>query len=274
MERHHLLNKPLKISTLLFFILFASVTGSAQSLGGTSWQGTLASAQNQSLMYPATVTFRVEGTQLTGSIIMESQGVKELYVLQGMAQGGQAAGTATYPKDGAVFQFEAQLNGTQLVFAVGLNNTPIMTGTLARLGAGGRANVPSQQRAAPVASAKRPTSGIAAKVDGLVRGRRLLYLKTGNGLAQKWFYDLCSNGTYMYSDDTSYSSYGGGGDFSAYTRDGGSGTWRVGLEGNIVYLELRPHNGQPSVYGLTPGEPGEIHLQGRRYFLTTNQSCQ
>ncbi|ARK10326.1 hypothetical protein [Fibrivirga algicola] len=281
MERNYIPIKHLKTNSLIFFFLFVSVTSLAQSLGGTSWQGTLASAQNQSLMYPATVTFRVEGTQLTGSVIMESQGVKDLYVLQGMTQGGQAAGTATYPKDGAVFQFEAQLNGAQLAFAVGLNNTPIMTGTLFRLGAGGRAaapqartNVPSQQRAATAPSAKRLTSGIAAQLDGLLRGRRLLFMKTGNGLAQKWFYDLCSNGTYIYSDDTSYSSYGGGGDFSAYTRDGGSGTWRVGLEGNVVYLELRPHNGQPSVYGLSPGEQGEIHLQGRRYFLTTNQSCR
>lgn len=113
-------------------------TGAAQSLGGTSWQGTLVSSQNQALTYPAMVTFSIEGTQLTGSIIMEGQGGQELYVLQGVAQGGQAAGTATYPKDGSLFQFEAQLNGAQLAFVVGLQNTPILSGTLARLGAGGR----------------------------------------------------------------------------------------------------------------------------------------
>ncbi|MBO0933348.1 hypothetical protein [Fibrella aquatilis] len=123
----------------------------AQSLGGTSWQGTLTSAQNTALAYPSTITFRVEGTQLTGSIIMEAQGLKELYVLQGIAQGGQAAGTATYPKDGSVFQFEAQLNGAQLAFGVGLNNTPIMAGMLSRLGAGGRAAAPQAQRSTPTA---------------------------------------------------------------------------------------------------------------------------
>lgn len=249
-------------------------TGLAQSLGGTSWQGTLVSTQNQALTYPAIITFRTEGTQLTGSVIMEGQGVKELYVLQGMTQGGQTAGTATYPKDGSVFQFEAQLNGAQLAFVVGLQNTPIMTGTFARIGAGSRGASPQAQRTQPAAPAKRPTSGPAAEVDNLLRGRRLLYLKTGNGLAEKWFYDLCSNGTYVYSDDTSYSSYGGGADFNAYTNGGGSGTWRVGLEGNVAYLELRPHSGQPSVYVLTAGARGEIRLQGRRYFLTTNERCR
>ncbi|WP_375443385.1 hypothetical protein [uncultured Fibrella sp.] len=154
MELHHIPFEILKVSILSFITLFASTTGSAQSLGGTSWQGRLVSTQNQSLSYPATVTFSVVGTELTGSVIMESQGVKDLYVLQGRAKDGQAAGTATYPKDGSIFQFEAQLTGAQLAFAVGLNNTPIMTGTLTRLGAGGRevgpqarANVPDQQRA-------------------------------------------------------------------------------------------------------------------------------
>ncbi len=138
----------------------------AQSFAGTSWQGMLASTQNPSLAYPSTVTFRVEGTQLTGSVIMEGQGVKELYVLQGVAQGNQAAGTATYPKDGSVFQFEAQLNGGQLAFVVGLNNTPILTGTLARFGAGSRTANP-QARANPATSA-------VTRPDNLPRNNRLV----------------------------------------------------------------------------------------------------
>jgi hypothetical protein len=145
--------------SLLFVGTLLTTNGLAQSFGGTSWQGALASTQNPSLTYPTVLTFRVEGTQLTGSAIMAGQGVQELYVLQGMTQGVQAAGTATYPKDGSVFQFEAQLNGAQMVFVVGLNNTPILTGTFARLGSSAarpsasrvgspqaRANVPAADR--------------------------------------------------------------------------------------------------------------------------------
>lgn len=170
MEPHQFSIKLLKISLLLITTVFASVTGSAQSLGGTSWQGTLASTQNPSLAYPSIVTFHIEGTQLTGSIIMEGQSAKELYVLQGRTQGNQAAGTATYPKDGSVFHFEAQLNGTQMAFVVGLNNTPIMTGTFARIGAGGRAG------ANPLARTNPATSGQNAlnRPDNLPRNNRLV----------------------------------------------------------------------------------------------------
>ncbi|MBO0950292.1 hypothetical protein [Fibrella forsythiae] len=265
-----------QLATLFFLLCSPALL--AQTFSG-HWQGAIASVQNPQQEYPASMNLRVAGSQLTGSVTAQVPIGTETYRVNAQITGTQAAGMVTDAAAGTSMNVELALTNGKLVVAFGLNNVPVIMGVFTQQGGAGKAapqagNVPSQQRAAPVASAKRPTSGIAAKVDDLVRGRRLLYLKTGNGLAQKWFYDLCSNGTYLYSDDTSYSSYGGGSDFSAYTRDGGSGTWRVGLEGNVVYLELRPNNGQPSVYELTSGVQGEINLQGRRYFLTTNQSCR
>ncbi|MEZ0608534.1 hypothetical protein ACAW74_08465 [Fibrella sp. WM1] len=260
---------------ILSLILYPSML-MAQTFSG-NWKGAIAGVQNPNQEYPASMNLRAAGSQLTGTVTAQVPTGTETYRVNAQITGTQAAGTVTDAAAGTSMNVELALTNGKLVVAFGLNNVPSIMGAFTQQGSAGQVaspqarNVPGPQRAVP---AKRPTSGVAANVDALLRGRRLLYLKTGNGLAQKWYYDLCSNGTYVYSDDTSYGSYGGGSDFSAYMRDGGSGTWRVGLEGNVVYLELRPANGQPSVYGLTPGAQGEIHLQGRRYFLTTNQSCQ
>ena len=213
-------------------------TSPAQSLGGTSWQGTLVSSQNQALTYPATVTFRVEGTQLTGSVIMEGQGVKELYVLQGMAQGGQGAGTATYPKDGSVFQFEAQLNGAQLAFVIGLQNTPIMVGTFARIGAGGRVASP-QARNPTTAGQAAPSPQRAAPADRLPRNNRLVgvWVHT-NSYGSSGFYSSTRNYRYFFPDGRlgfragqASASYSGADGSSSV----GSGADEVTIEQGVIW---------------------------------------
>lgn len=63
---------PLLILTLIIFQL----TAQAQSFSGV-WRGTLASSQNQAIAMPATIAFRLAGSQLTDSMILQNNGVNE-----------------------------------------------------------------------------------------------------------------------------------------------------------------------------------------------------
>ncbi|MEZ0540740.1 hypothetical protein [Fibrella arboris] len=116
-----------------YLLPFISLAVCAQQLAG-SWQGALTSPQQPTVSYPTTISFQQTGSQLMGTVRMQSAGVTETYSIKGNVQGNQATGTATYPKDGTTFQFEGMLTNGQLVIAFGLNNVAVMTGTLTRPG--------------------------------------------------------------------------------------------------------------------------------------------
>lgn len=96
--------------TYLLSLLCLLLTGSAfgQSLNGT-WQGAMAPVGNTGQTVQGTATLRVKGETLTGNLIVQTNGITDSYTLQGRVQGEQTMGTATYPADGSVFQFEAAI---------------------------------------------------------------------------------------------------------------------------------------------------------------------
>ena len=103
-------------------------------------------------------------------------------------------------------------------------------------------------------------------------GKRLLYLYTGNGYSEKWHYDLCSDGTYAYADDASYTS---GGNFSAITANNATGTWRIVSRGNAVFLVLNSRQNGNREFRLDNRQASnEVALNNKRYFVTSNERCK
>ncbi len=101
-------------------------------------------------------------------------------------------------------------------------------------------------------------------------GSRLLYLHTANGGSDKKFYDLCSDGSFYYSSNYSYMTSG----FSGVTRDEDHGTWQVATIGNDIGLILNTQKGEYIEIVITPGNSqSEIFGNGRRYFVSTNETC-
>jgi hypothetical protein len=127
----------------------------------------------------------------------------------------------------------------------------------------------AQSVARSVVFIKSNLSGDAQKYHQRIKGQRLLYMYTGNGLSEKWHYDLCSDGSYRYSSNTSYLSGG----FSAVGNDGKSGTWKVISRGNQTVLILQGRDGIRE-FNLTTGGGGELLLNGKHYFVTDNQTCR
>lgn len=243
---------------LTCWLISSSLLTQAQGLAGR-WQGQMG-GQGGSL--PSTLTIRVSGTTVSGTLAFTQNGASETHYMTGEQTGNSATGTVKLNGQ-AGFVFEMQLNGGQLGVVIGYNGQAVLQGQYTRgNGNQGAGAVPVQKQ--------QPTSGLAGEWTKLIQGRRLLYLYTGNGLADKWYYDLCSSGTYRYSSDNSYSSQ----DFSAASADGASGTWRVQTDGNVAYLVLTPRGESPTALAIAHRAQGEVNLNGRRYFLTKNQSCQ
>jgi hypothetical protein len=210
---------------LTFSLIVLSVLAQAQGLVGR-WQGQMG-GQGGSL--PSTLTLRVTGNALSGTLVFTQNGTSETHYMTGEQSGNTAAGTVKLNGQPG-FVFEMQLNGGQLGVVIGYNGQAVLQGQYSR-STGNQA-----ARAAP-AQKQQPVSGLAKEWTQLIRGRRLLYLYTGNGMADKWYYDLCSNGTYTYGSDNSYSSQ----DFSAVSVDDASGTWQVQTEGNTLFLPKLIH---------------------------------
>lgn len=247
------------MKTLLTFSLIAlSLLTRAQGLAGR-WQGQMG-GQGGSL--PSTLTLRASGNALSGTLVFTQNGASETHHMTGEQNGNAATGTVKLNGQPG-FVFEMQLTGGQLGVVIGYNGQAVLQGQYTR-GNGNQAARPA------TVQKQQQASGLAKEWIGLIGGRRLLYLYTGNGMADKWYYDLCSNGTYSYGSDNSYSSEG----FSAVTADGATGTWQVQTEDNMAYLVLTPRGESPTVRFISFRAQGEVNLGGKRYFLTKNQSCQ
>lgn len=117
-----------------------------------------------------------------------------------------------------------------------------------------------------------PTTALEKQWWQRFAGKRLLYLYTGNGYSEKWHYDLCSDGTYAYADDASYTS---GGNFSAVTANNATGTWRVISRENAVFLLLNSKQNGNREFRLDKRQAAnEVALNNKRYFVTTNERCR
>ncbi|MBO0938155.1 hypothetical protein J2I47_16505 [Fibrella sp. HMF5335] len=245
----------------LWFILSSPPSLQAQKLVG-SWQGTLVLSQNAVMTFPATITFRLNSAQLTGTLVMQAQGVAETYTLQGTTQNDQAAGTATYPKDGAVFQFEALLTNEQLAFGVGLNNAPIMAGTFKRAG---QASVPNQLK-----NALPPNTA----TDGLARNARLVgvWATTSTYQSGADFYGSTRSTLVFFADgrlgsggSSANASYSGNAGSSSGNSSGGGVTVAEGVrwytKGDQIWLHATQQKVPDELYGrFSMAENGENML--------------
>lgn len=254
-------------SLFILFLMIYSAGGYAQTLAGI-WRGSLVSTQNQTVSIPTTLALSSTGNQLTGSLMLQNNGVNEKYSLAGTVQGEQAAGTVTYSVDNSVFEFELVRQNGQVEIAIGLVGTPVLYGKFERAATSPGRTAALEQRATTPANLK--ALGVAGQWEQAFRGRRLIYLKTGNGLNQKWYFDLCSNGAYAYYNDSFYRS----GDFSQRLDSNEQGTWHVVMRGDVAHLVFSPQNKPPYEKTIQPLRQGEVALQGARYFLDTNRSCQ
>lgn len=128
---------------------------------------------------------------------------------------------------------------------------------------------PKVKEKTPVVS-KAPLNSTEKAWRQRIAGKRLLYLYTGNGYSDKWFFDLCSNGTYVYGDDTSYTS---GGNFSAVVANNESGTWAIQTRNGNTILVLISKNSKREFTINPRSASNEIDMNGKRYFIYTNNSC-
>lgn len=124
------------------------------------------------------------------------------------------------------------------------------------------------------------TGALVESWDALVRGKKLTYLSsysssgpavegmmTGGGYSERHEIVLNADGSFDASGDFSVSVDVGGGGVGQAERLGPSGgTWRILVAAGQALLEL--HRGEASdTYVLTRFD-GEVHLNGRRYFVT------
>ena len=243
-------------TTLTFILVVILLEGQAQNLTGR-WQGEISGEGGSAV---SSLLLRQSGNTLSGSVIMTKNGASETYQLSGRVNGNEAAGTMTI--NNVALAFELQTTGGQLVMAVGLLGQAFLRGQYAR------STVSSS--APTLARTRQQATGVAGQWEQAFRGRRLIYLSTKNGMSRKWYYDLCSNGEYAYRNLTNYLS----GEFSQSFDDSEQGTWRVVMRGTVAYLECSPQNKDSYLKTIAPLAKGEVSLEGQRYFLDTNQSCQ
>lgn len=131
-----------------------------------------------------------------------------------------------------------------------------------------------QSIAASVSFTKPPVSAADGQWKQRLTGKELVFLQTENGGSLKISMHLCSNGSFSYSSNDSYTS-GGYSDFSYAGQDAGSGTWRIASKGGQSVLLLLFSDGRVNEYPLAARQAqNEVSLNGRRYFVQASSSCR
>ncbi|WP_157634570.1 hypothetical protein [Spirosoma panaciterrae] len=211
-------------------MLLISHMALSQTLVG-SWSGLLSSPNAPGATLQSVISLHSMGRQLSGELRVQSAGKQDQYVLKGMAEKQQAQGTATYPTDGTVFQFEAQLQNNQLLFAVGQHGNVLMSGVLIRL------ETPSTVGKSPQATRITPPA-LSAKPEGLYRDPALIgawRLETnyGGGITDGGFYGSTSSTLLLNADGTL-----GDGGSSGYASGAGVSVQSSGSGNTQLYTQL------------------------------------
>ncbi|MEZ0609273.1 hypothetical protein ACAW74_12190 [Fibrella sp. WM1] len=246
-----------------------------QSLSGT-WQGPMAPPANPVQAVQCTVVWQVTGSTLTGSLTAQANGTTDNYTLQGRVQGSQAAGTATYPADGSVFQFEAAIQNGQLLLAIGQTGKVLMSGQLVRSTA---------KSGQAVATAPRPAT--AAKPDGLYRDPALVGTwqttsNYGGGLTDGGFYGSTSSAMILNADgsfgDGGSSGYASGSGVSVQSSGGSNPNSAIAklnamgarwyTKGNVIYVRVRVNGQQQDV------PTSKYYVENGRMLLTDQKTGQ
>ncbi|MVM37964.1 hypothetical protein GO730_10785 [Spirosoma sp. HMF3257] len=232
------------VCCLIVVVLLASHQLIGQTISGT-WVGSLVSTTNSSVSLQSSLTWRASGQQLVGELRVGAGGKEDQYQLNGITANQQAQGTATYPIDGSVFQFEAALQNEQLLLKLGQNGNVTISGILTRSG--------SISKARP--------STLAPSADDLYRDPALIGAwrtssNYGGGTTDGGFYGstsstmiLRADGTFGDGGSSGYASgsgvsvqSSGGGDAALYTKLAAAGA-RWFTKGNLFCVRLRV-NGQ------------------------------
>ncbi|GAB3714949.1 hypothetical protein GCM10027592_55120 [Spirosoma flavus] len=212
----------ISIATLLVLVGHRLV---AQTIQGM-WTGSLVSPANASASLQSMVVLRITGQQLSGELRVQVADRQDVYVLKGTTNGTQGQGTATYPTDGSVFQFETALQQNQLLFAVGQNGSAVLSGTLVR----------SNTTAAAKPNAA--TSSASVSNDGLYRDPNLIGAwrtenNYGGGVTDGGFYGSTSSTMILRADGT----FGDGGS-SGYASGSGVSVQSSEKSNSDLYMQL------------------------------------
>jgi hypothetical protein len=140
-------------------------------------------------------------------------------------------------------------------------------------------NSPSEQLLSLVKSIANSCTFTAPQISEVAKhwkqnigGKQLLYLKTQNGMSDKWSYDLCQNGTFIYKSHTSYSSNSYGDAFNANLSNNETGTWKIITKGEQAFLLLAFNDGSASEFNLsTQGEA--LFMNNKKYFIQPLKYC-
>lgn len=219
---------------VLFINFFLSMLLSiGQSVDG-SWSGTVQGSQGS---LPAELTLKtLANTQITGQMIVFSNGLKDVYILKGNVSQVNVKGTLEY-KDGTTFSFAMQLNNGQIKQTISYNNQVILEGSFTKAG---------------IATSP-PTTNTAIKPDGLYRDPNLVgkWTNQENYSSNGGFYGgsstsiiLNADGTiddggsssYVSGPNSSGNSSGGGNSAIAQVKAAGA---RWFTKGNILYWRVK-----------------------------------
>lgn len=126
-----------------------------------------------------------------------------------------------------------------------------------------------------VTFSKPQTSALAEQWKAKLKGKQLLYLKTANGMSDKFSIDLCSNGQFVKKDNTSYLSQTYSDNFTYAGRSGDEGRWDIMTQGATPVLVLRANDGKVFQYPITLRQASnELGLNGMRYFVRASEICR
>lgn len=110
-----------------------------------------------------------------------------------------------------------------------------------------------------------PTASAASSGwDSALRGKRLVYLYTGNGYSERFDIFLGRDGSFAFRSNMSSSSMNGSGVAGGLS----DGRWQISPAGQLV---LSYYDGRSASYTLSPRQAGnEVGLNGKRYFVMAN----
>ncbi len=190
------------------------------------------------------------------------------------------AQTQAYGSNGLLIRFDGTAQGKAVVIEMisllspnGGGVTVAATGAKDQYGAEYTSLVKSVANS--VQFSKPQTSSLAEQWKQKIKGKRLDYYYTGNGMADHYIIHVCSEGTFVYKNDNSYSSNNAYTDFSYASAGADAGKWQVVARGAQPTLILRFNDGRVWEYPLSPGKAGnEILLNGKRYFVQAGTMCQ
>ncbi|MEZ0486118.1 hypothetical protein [Fibrella aquatica] len=231
-----------QLSTLLFLVISSSAL-LAQTFSG-NWQGAIAAVQNPQQEFPSSMSLRVAGNQLTGSVTAKVPTGTETYRVTAQIQGTEAAGTVTDLAAGTSMNLEMVLKDGKLIIAFGLNHVASVMGAFVPQGGEGKATAP-QPRNPTAAEQAVPNP----KADGLPRNARLVgtWAHTSN-YGSSGFYSSTRTLLVFYPDGR----LGSGGGQAHASYEGVNGSSNVNTGANAV-------NVVPGAVWYTKGDKIWVH---------------